>query len=411
MSKTSPIASSGIYSAEHSPRVLLLIPTANLIQRQLLNGILRYAHQHGPWEFHMITGYFEEQGLRMTREWGCTGAIALTETQSDIDTVLSAGVPVVFINPPADLRGSDGPLAKHCCVIRDQPAVGRVGADYFLNRQYTNFAFVGHSKNKPWSSLRQQGFVDRLQEKGFGCNVYPSPSRSECNDFGLEKKRLAAWLQSLPKPVALMVSRDQRARQVLDTCAGEGITVPHEVAVLGVDNDEILCETITPSLSSISMDGENTGYDCAKLLDEQMTLPEASRKPCVLSLGMPSVVTRRSTDTSCISDPLIAKAMEYIQLNIDKPLAVADVAKYLNVSQRLLEMRARRSIGLTICSEIQRLRLNRARTLLRNTKMTVSEIALECGFYDPSHLGLWFKKTFEMTPTEFRRSFLVESES
>ena len=132
---------------------------------------------------------------------------------------------------------------------------------------------------------------------------------------------------------------------------------------------------------------------------------EAMCKPCFLSLSMARVITRRSTDTSCVSDPLMAKAMAFIQESLGTRITVADVARHLNVSRRLLEMKARKSIGRTVCDEIQRLRLNRARNLLRNTKMTVSEIAAECGFYDPSHLGLWFRKTFRLTPTAFRASF------
>lgn len=393
----------------HPPRVLLVIPTANIIHRQILNGILRYAHQHGPWEFHMITGLFEEQGIRRTKEWGCTGAIAFTDTKAHVDAVLSADVPVVFINPPRHLMGAKSPLAQHCCAVRDHVAIGRSGADYFIDRQYAHFAFVGDAKNKPWSCDRAKGFAGRVAEQGLDCEVYPVLPPKERDDYGLEGKRLLAWLKRLPKPVAIMTARDQRARQILDICMDAGISVPHEVAVLGVGNDEIFCETTTPSLSSIELDGENTGYDCAKLLDERMNARGDSRRPCVLSLCLSRVVTRRSSDTSCISDPLLAKAMAFIQGSLGAPLTVADVARHLNISRRLLELKARKSLGRTICDEIQRLKLNRARSLLRNTKMTVSEIALACGFYDPSHLGLWFRKTFHVTPTAFRASFRREA--
>jgi len=391
--------------------VLLIIPTANIIHRQILNGILRYAHQHGPWEFHMITGLFEEQGIRRTKEWDCTGAIAFTDTRTHVNAVLSADVPVVFINPPCHLMGAKSPLAQHCCAIRDHIAIGRLGADYFIDRQYTNFAFVGDVKNKPWSCDRAKGYTDRVAEQGFSCEVYPALSTKERDDFGLEGKRLLAWLTKLPKPVAIMTARDQRARQILDICMDEGISVPHEVAVLGVGNDEIFCETTTPSLSSVELDGENTGYDCAKLLEERMNRTDRSRRPCILSLSMARVITRRSTDTSCVSDPLMAKAMVFIEENICSQLTVAKVASHLNISRRLLEMKAHQSLGRTVCDEIQRLKLNRARTLLRNTKMTVSEIAVASGFYDPSHLGLWFRKTFHTTPTAFRASFRQERDA
>ncbi len=395
--------------AAHTPRVLLVIPTANIIHRKILDGILRYAHENGPWEFHMLTGYFEEQGIQRTKVWGCTGAIAFTETKAHVNAVLAAGVPVVFINPPRKMMKNKSELSRHCCVLRDHDAIGRVGADFYLERQYMNFAYVGDVKNQPWSLERARGFTRRVEEEGFTCGVYPIPPLKERDDFALECERLRTWLRQLPKPVAVMAARDQRARQILDMCMDEGLSVPHEIAVLGVSNDEIFCETTTPSLSSIELDGENTGFDCAKLLDERMRDAKAARNPCVLSLSMAHVVTRRSTDTSCVADPLMAKAMAFVHKSLGAQISVADVARHLNISRRLLEMKARKFLGRTICDEIQRLRLNHARSLLRNTKMTVSEIAVACGFYDPSHLGLWFRKRFRISPTAFRAGARHES--
>ena len=393
-----------MHFAKRPPRVLLMIPTANLLQRQILDGILRYAQQHGPWEFHMITGLSDEQGIQKTKRWGCSGVIALTRTKGEANSVLAYGMPAVFINPPHILLESDNPIFRHRIVIRDQPAIGRVGADYFLNRQYTHFAFIGDAQNKLWSLEREQGFVGRIKEQGFTCEVYPAPPKRERKDFGLEETRLRTWLRNLPKPIALMAARDPRARQVLDICMEEGISVPHEIAVLGVNNDQIFCETTIPPLSSISLEGENTGYDCAKLLDEQMR-SKGKLRPCILYLKTASVVQRRSTDTTCISDPLIAKAIGFIHENIVMPINVAELAQRLNISQRLLEIKARKVIGRTICDEIQRIRLDRARTMLGNTKKTVSEIASACGFYDLSHFGRTFRKAFHITPKSFRASF------
>jgi len=390
---------------KHTPRVLLVIPTANIIHRQILNGILHYAHRHGPWEFHMITGLFEEQGIRRTREWGCTGAIAFTDTRRHVEAVLAARVPVVFINPPASLIDAKSPLAAHCCVVRDHGALGVIAADYFLERHYTHFAYVDDVPREAWASERASGFAGRVRSQGFDCQIYPALSPKERHDYGLESRRLSAWLKGLSKPVAVMASRDARARQILDTCMDEGISVPYEIAVLGTGNDEILCETTTPSLSSIELDGENTGYECAKLLDGRMRLPAAEAAACRVSLGQARVVTRRSTDISCIADPHMAKALALIRERLGTRLTVAQVARHANLSQRLLEMKARKILGRTVRDEIQRQRLNHARALLRNSQKTVSEIAAECGFCDPSHLGLWFRKTFRLTPTAFRASF------
>lgn len=392
-------------------RVLLVIPTANIIHRQILNGILRYAQQHGPWEFHMITGLFDEQGIRRTKEWGCDGAISFAETKTHVHAVLSAKVPVVFINPPRGMLRPGSPLAAHCCVLRDHAALGRVSAEYFLERHYTNFAYVGDVKGKAWSAERAAGFEGALGERGCACDVYPALASEERDDFALESRRLRQWLKRLPKPVALMAAHDRRARQVLDMCMDEGLAVPHEVAVLGVGNDEIFCETTTPPLSSIEMDGENTGFDCARLLDECMGGQRKGQKPCILSLDMARVVTRRSTDTSMLADQQIARALAYIKENLGNPLTVTAVAAYLNLSRRMLEIRAKKALGRTMHDEIQRMRLSQARTMLRNTRKTVSEIAAACGFYDPSHFGLWFRKIYKTTPTLFRSSFMKEMDA
>lgn len=392
---------------DRPPRVLLVFPTANLIHRQILNGILRYAHQHGPWEFHMITDLFGEQGLRRTREWGCTGAIALVSTKARAQAVLAAGAPVIFFNPPAALL-QDRQGIRWSCAVRDQRGLGCAGADYFLNRQFNHFAFVGEVNNAPWSLEREKGFADRVAERGFKCERYPIVPKREREDFGLEQKRLRTWLHELPKPVALMAAWDRRGRQVLDTCLDAGISVPHEIAVLGIDDDEILCETTTPSLSSIALDGENNGYEIAKLLDRQMRGDRSSR-PCILTLGMAGIVARRSTETACVTDPLIAKALNFIQANLSTAVTVGAVARHLNISRRLLEIKARQLFGRTIRDEIQHARLERVRNLLRNTEMTVSEIAIACGFCDPSHLCLRFRKAFHRTPNAFRASFRTET--
>ena len=388
---------------EHAPRVLLVSPTANLVHRRILNGILRYAHEHGPWEFHMLTDIHGEQGIRRTKEWGCTGAIACIRTQARANAVIAAGVPVVFFALPKEFLVPKNPVSRFNRVLCDHVLIGRSAADYFLNRRFTNFAFVGDVSDMPWSRDRAKGFVSRLTEKGFACEVYPVPSQRERNDFGLEQRRLQAWLRNLPKPVALMAAWDRRGRQVLDTCMDAGISVPHEIAVLGVDNDEILCETTNPPLSSIAIGEENAGYTAAKILDGCMH-SRKRRRACVVSYGMDRIVTRRSTETTRIADPLIAKALDFIRANIGTAARVSDVARYLNISRRMLELRARHALGGTIRNEILRLRLDRARSLLRNSRMTVSEIAAACGFSGPSHLGLRFNEAFHATPIAYRAS-------
>ena len=385
----------------HMPRVLLIFPTSIMTCRWMLNGILRYVHQHGPWELHIIEDREGEQKLRQTQAWGGTGIIGYVHNKAHAEAVLAAGVPAVIVDPLKEYLVPSNQLSHLSRVSCDSFEIGRVAADYYLERRYTNFAFVGEINDIHWSHDRAEAFAARVAEQGFGCQVYPALTARERNDFGVEQKRLCAWLRALPKPVAIMVAWDVRGRQVLDACMKAGVSVPQEVAVLSVDNDEILCETTNPPMSSIQMGPEEACYQAARLLDGLMRGKGPPRKH-VITYGAVRVVTRRSTEAIRIDDPLVVKALEFIWLNIGAPMTVADVARHLSVSRRLLEMHARKTLGRTVHDEILRVRLDRAQSLLRDTRMTVNEVADACGFAGPSHFGRRFQDAFHLTPSAFR---------
>lgn len=383
------------------PRVLLIFPTSIQTCRWMLRGILRYVHLHGPWELHIIEDREGEQKLRQSKAWGGTGIIGYVHNKAHADAVLAAGVPAVIVDPLKEYLISSHPLSRFSRVSCDSREVGRVAADYFLERNYTNFAFVGEINDIHWSHDRATAFSARISEHGFESHIYPVLTVRERNDFGVEQKRLCSWLKALPKPVAIMAAWDVRGRQVLDACMKAGIPVPQEVAVLSVDDDEILCETTNPSMSSIQMGAEEACYQGAKILDELMRGKGQPGKR-IIPYGAVRVVTRRSTEAIRIGDPLVVKALEFIWLNVGTPMTVADVARHLSVSRRLLEIHTRKALGRTVHDEILRVRLDRVQSLLRDTRMTVSEVADTCGFAGPSHLGRRFQSAFKMTPSAFR---------
>ena len=383
------------------PRVLLIFPTSIQTCRRMLSGILHYIHQHRPWELHIIEDREGEQKLRSTQAWSGTGIIGYVHNKAHAEAVLAAGVPAVIVDPLKEYIVPSNPLSRLSRVSCDSREIGRVAADYFLERRYTNFAFVGEINDIHWSRDRAEAFSARVAEHGFGCHLYPALSSRERNDFGIEQNRLCAWLKALPKPVAIMAAWDVRGRQVLDACMKAGIPVPQEAAVLSVDNDEILCETTNPPMSSIQMGAEEACFQAAKVLDGLMRGKGPSRKH-VITYGAVRMVTRRSTEAIRIADPLVVKALEFIWLNIGAPMTVADVARHLSVSRRLLEMHARKTLGRTVHDEILRVRLDRAQSLLRDTRMTINEVADACGFAGPSHFGRRFQDAFAMTPTAFR---------
>ena len=383
------------------PRVLLIFPTSIQTCRWMLSGILRYVHQHGPWELHIIEDREGEQKLRQIQAWGGTGIIGYVHNQAHADAVLASGVPAVIVDPLKAFLEHRHPLSRLSRVACDSREIGRVGADYFLERRYTNFAFVGEINDIHWSRDRAEAFAERAAERGFVCHIYPALTVREKNDFVVEQKRLCAWLKALPKPVAVLAAWDVRGRQVLDACLKADISVPQEAAVLSVDNDEILCETTHPPMSSIQMGPEEACYQGAQVLDRLMRRSGPPRQQ-IITYGAVRVVTRRSTEAIRIPDPLVVKALEFIWLNVGAPLTVADVARHLSVSRRLLEMHARKALGRTVHDEILRVRLERTQSLLRDTRMTVNEIADACGFAGPSHLGRRFQAAFHLTPSAFR---------
>ena len=385
-----------------TPQVAVLLPTAVKVCRDMRRGILQYVHRHGPWGLHILEGRQGEQKLIRMKEWGCTGIIGRLYTPELVEAALHTDVPVIIMDPAPKLVAPGQPLARHSVVCSDTAAVGRLAAEYFLERKFTHFAFVGEVHGMEWSVKRGQAFADTISQAGFGCHLYETLPKAEQEDAGIERDRLCAWLLRLPKPVALLAAMDNRGRQVLDACAWAGINVPRDVSVLSVDNDEDLCETTTPTLSSILFDAERASYDAAQHLDDLMR--RVTRKRRVITYGPAHVVARRSTDTTQIADIVVVQALEFIALNACSGIGVPDVVSHICASRRLAEQRFRQELGHTILDEIRRVRLERVCLLLKETNLPIGEISHTCGFESESHLGTVFRKQFGCAMREYRKS-------
>ena len=382
-------------------KILVILPTSNFLHRQILEGILEYSKSNGPWQFHLVTGDDFEQGLQATEHWGTSGIIALVREPAHMKRLFGRKLPSIFLNPPAPLggRGKAKPPRRTVFVNRDQEGVGRTAADYFLDRGYTSFAFVGSAKPATWSSRRLDGFRTRITEAGGTLAVYDAPTAAEQADFAKDAARMKKWLKALPPQTAVFCARDRRAQQLLGVCLDAGIAVPQTLAVLGSDDDALLCEATTPSLSSISLDGKQVGLLCARLLDDLMH--RRKTKPFV-DLILPRVITRQSTDASAIQDSILAKALKDIRDNLDQPVSIEELAKKLGFSKRTLELKAKKILGCTFRDEVNRIRLNEAVRLLSNTDLSIQEIAIKCGFCCASHLGTRIKQAFKRSPSSFR---------
>ncbi|HPB10292.1 MAG TPA: XylR family transcriptional regulator [Kiritimatiellia bacterium] len=383
------------------PQVAVLLPLLLKGQQDSLRGILQYVKLHGPWRLYRMEGRPGEQRLLDLKRWGCTGIIAAQCDVREARLIARIGVPVVVCEPSPSMRGESHPFAKYACTRFDSHACGRMAAEYFINRHYSHFAFVGEPHGLYWSRERGQGFRDAVLEAGKSCCVYGDLSEAEQRDWAVEQPRLQAWLKALPKPVAVFAAMDGRGRQVLDACMGANLTVPDEVAVLGVDNDDLICDATFPTMSSIQTNSQQTGFLLAEHLDALMSGKRLSRR--VFPTMPTRVVTRRSTDATVIRDPQVARALEFIWRNAGhQPISVADVVAQIGASRRFAERHFKSVTGRTILDEIRRVRLERVCTLLAESNLPISEITRECGFERESYLSRLFRQRFDQTMSAYR---------
>lgn len=278
----------------------------------------------------------------------------------------------------------------------DETVVGRSVADHFTDRGFPNFAFIEQSW--PHSALRQKGFVTRLREQGFKVHIMPVSPDTEAH-YRERIAEIADWLHPLPKPLAVMAPDDNTARQVIHACELIGVTVPEEVSVVGVDNDPMVCDVCTPTLSSAEPNMHMFGRECARLLHEQMqgkTAESVVLKNC-------TVHERASSDTLAAHDAVVAGTMAFIREHCVDKLNVGQVVRHSGLSRRMLEYRFRKELGKSPRELILDRQLRHVCELLSSTNYTLETIATKTGFLDATALCRIFKKKLRTTPISYRR--------
>jgi LacI family transcriptional regulator len=379
------------------PRVLVALSPVQQAQRCRLAGILRYARLHGPWDVQLLDNRPFIAGLdHAFKSWRPDGLIVRGFTDD-----IAARVPC-FEKVPAVLLDAAVPSPRHSSVDLDTRLFSETVADYYLGLGLTAFAYAGAVLGSRWSDERGEAFAARLRERGHACHSYAPRFAS---DWGREQRALAKWLRALPKPCGLFAAFDQQAKLVLDTCLFAGIRVPDELAVIGVDNDEILCENAVPTLSSLQPDFEGGGEKAAELLDRLMRRRGRPPAPPVhLTYGIRGLVHRQSSQHLGASSALAAAALEFIRLNACAGIQVPDIVAALHTSRSVLEKDFRRATGHSLHEEIQNRRLERVSLFLRETDLPVGEIGARCGYPAEPHLIRLFRKRFGLTPAGYRRS-------
>jgi len=396
-SESLPLTRTIAFSMSPMPKVALLVETARGYGREVLRGIVRYARLHGPWAFYVSPGDFV-QALPEMKQWGGTGIIARVETARVAKAILATRLPVVAMDLSGAQLAPGSPWLRVSQLTSDSEGAARLAAEHLRERGLQQFGFVGIA-GKIWSDRREQAFCQHMADAGCAAHVYPSGSRRRL-PWSREQAILARWLAGLPKPLGVMTCNDDRGREVLEACRQAQVRVPEDVAVVGVDNDELLCDLSDPPLSSVALGAERAGFEAAALLDELMA--GRVKKPQRLVAAALGVVARRSTDVLLHEDPTVAEALRFIHDNAGRPIRVYDVTTALADGRRTLEIRFRRALGRSIGAEIKRARLERARRLLRETDLPLPNVAEATGFGSPSYLAAVFHRELGVTPIKYR---------
>jgi LacI family transcriptional regulator len=385
-------------------KVAILIEPIRGYERQIMLGIARYAREHRNWLFYLdkedpfykdfISGR-TNIGQRL-REWGVDGII--TRHPEKLKIPLKNETPIVVVKETLDQQ-----IGWNKISLNNQ-AIGQMAADHLLERGFKNFGYCG-LQEMFWSRARGDTFAQKIAQSRGSTSVYQQPRALKNLSWAIEQNVLADWLKSLTKPAAVMACNDDRAEHVIEACRLADIIVPEEVAVIGVDNDELICEFSNPPLSSVALNGEQAGLKAAGVLDSLM---QGRRNIAAEILVEPtSVVTRQSTDVMAIEDRDVARAIAYIRENVTMDTSAQSVSENVSVSLRSLEKKFRKTLGWSVRAELKRARINTITEMLLETDLSISEIASKLKYANDHNMARFFRKEMDITPLVFRKKHRV----
>jgi len=383
---------------KNRPRVALLVETSGGYGRNVLAGVAEYSRLQGYWSFYLLPRA-HDQSLPDMKMWCGTGIIARIESPQVARTIAAAKVPLVGLDVApeiADLFGRPGLSEVH----PDAKSTARLAFEHLQERGFRNFAFVG-VRDQIWSQERETAFVQLARSQAdHSCAVCNLAEHSRARQYGLDQKRLGDWLKGLPKPVGIMTCNDDCGREVLDAALLVGLGVPDDVAVIGVDNDQVLCDLCNPPLTSVIPNARRAGYEAAALLHRMMA--GESPPPQTILIEPVGVVTRQSTDVVAVSDRQVAAAVRFIREHACEGITVEQVLKAVPMSRTLLERRFKKLLGYTPHDHILRVKIERVKTLLTSTDLSMVQIAERTGFEHVEYLSVSFKRASGESPSNYR---------
>lgn len=374
------------------PRVILMVESSSGFGRSFLRGVAKYSRIHGPWLLYSEPGG-PEKLLPNLKSWNANGAIIRDSRKIDSEKIISIGLPTIVA---VHIKEQYFHLPT---IVTDSVSMSNMAAEHLLGRGFRKFAYCG-VYDMWWSKGREKAFGEKIAEAGFETSIYKQPKSRVLRTWQKEQIRIAEWLKSLPKPVGVMAACDNRAKHIIESCKLANLHVPEEVAVIGVDNDELLCELSHPAISSVAYNAERAGYEAAELLDKLMNGEKMAKQRIVIRPT--HIVTRQSTDILAIEDPEVVRAVRFIRQHAKEPIQVSDVIRVAAISRRGLYQRFQKALGRSINQEIRQVQVEIITRMLVETNLPVSRIAMDLGFTSIDHIARYFRKEKGISPLEYR---------
>lgn len=387
--------------AKNAVRLLFITDFTEQFAYRFLRGILNYSQRTEPWVVCKMPPAFKRQiGLEGVVSWAKTWradvVIGQFDPEDDVTIFKKNGIIAIaqdYVSKFSQIPNITGEYEK----------TGRMAAEHLLARKFENFAFFGYN-GVCWSDERYEGFRKTIEEAGFGENLHLYDRQNIDNMWYYDPTCLNEWLKSLPKPIAIMACDDNQGNLLIQACHVCGFKIPFDVAIIGVDNDEILCNLSEPAMSTINVDIERGGYDTAAMVEKMVANPSYRGED--ITLKSLNVIARVSSSLFATNDPSVLKVLRYILANIDRRISVSDVLAQVPMSRRLLEQRFKEMTGLTIYNYITIHRIERFAQLLLSSNDSVSDIAARMDEFDTKSISRRFKAIKGCTPSEYRKKKL-----
>src|SRR5690606_5946737 len=383
-------------------KVYIHLDSGRGYSRELLKGIYEYNNAITHWSIIFQSAYylrpedFARVNLYMIRAYKPDGCILAYCNQTD--ELLRLGIPIIQTTSMNQVDAI--PYIKG-----DYDADGKLAVEYFMGIGFKNIGFFGLNKLS-WSKGRCDSLREHAARHRLNLYVYDQETHMESINYSENFTQLAKWLISLPKPIGILACNDDFGQILINACRFADIRVPYEVAVLGVDNDELICNITFPNMSSISRNLIATAANMCQLLSDMME-GKPARDRAILTVPS-EVVVRQSTDTIASGDPEIVKAISFIRQNAHLPLTVEQVVAATALSKRSLYTRFRDTTGHSIYHEIQYTRLQRFKKLLKDSNLPVSTIAYQMGFDDVTHVSRWIRSLTGVSPSQWKKDNTVQ---